>query len=73
MPYEIYVNHIRNKAIIHDATCNTLRQHGGVSVNPGTQEYSGVIESWEEADQRARSYNKSETRTHKVCLPNINL
>lgn len=70
MAYEIYINHGQNRAIIHDATCSTLRQHGGVS-DPRRQEYSGVIETWDESAAKALSYGKRETRTHSVCLKGV--
>ena len=28
MPYEVYVNYPNDKAIMHDANCRFLRQHG---------------------------------------------
>ncbi len=69
MAYEVYVNHPNNKAIIHDAACRTLRQHGGVSSTyPPSGYYSGVIEDLDEAWAFARGTNKAEIRTHRVCL-----
>ena len=69
MPYEIYVNHVHNKAIIHRSGCGTLRQHGGGDSE--IQYYSEPIESWEQTVEQARATNKKIIRTHRVCLPNI--
>ena len=74
MPYEVYVNYPNDKAIIHDANCRFLRQHGGISrANPPTGRYSGVIEDLDTAWEYALAANKAETRTCTVCIGNRNL
>ena len=73
MPFEVYVNYPNDKAIIHDANCRFLRQHGGVSrANPPTGHYSGLIEDLADAWDYARAENKTETRTCSVCIGNQN-
>ncbi len=69
MPYEVYVNHPRNKAIVHDSTCAYLRMHGGVSTtNPPTGHYSCVLQDLDAAWAFAFAANKWETRTCMECL-----
>ena len=59
MPYEVYVNHPRNKAIVHDSTCAYLRMHGGVSTtNPPTGHYSCVLQDLDAAWAFAFATNK---------------
>ena len=71
MPYQVYVNRPNNKAIVHDADCKSLRQHGGIS--PGNGCYSDVFATLDEACTFALGTNKKEIRPHQVasCLGHL--
>ncbi len=69
MSYVVYEYKPSNYATAHRADCRFVRQHGGVSKNPGDVQYHEPFDTPEEARSKLLSLNKRHTKVCSVCSP----